>query len=479
MHEIVARPASTGPIPAVPRGPRRGTARGAASRLARVAASPVSGLSLAVVRIAVGAVGVLSAVRIVRYGWIDQLYAGPSHRFTYLGLGWVPQPSSAVMAGIVAAMAGSAVLLALGWRTRVAGAVLLVAFGWTEAIDVTTYLNHYWFLTLALALGLVLPWGSALSLDARRRGGPRPVARGWVWAVRFQIGVVYASAGLAKLQADWLLRAEPLRLWLPPRVDLALVGGAMDDVATAHVLSVAGALFDCTIVPLLLWRRSRPWAWSVLVAFHVSTWLLFPIGVFPWLMIGASTAFFAPDWPTRVADRVGARRAPPPTDTWGQTPSVGVGAGSARTWAIAAVAVVWVGLQIALPLRHLAYEGDHRWSGQGYRFGWNVLLAERAGSVTFLVRDPATGRTRATDGSDLYTRAQIQVMATDPDLIHQAARALAAEEEHRTGTRPEVRVDAWMSLNGHPPAPLIDPAVDLAAEPRDVWDDDWILPRPG
>ena len=58
------------------------------------AASPVDGSSLAVLRIALGAVGLLSAARIVAYGWIDSLYAGPSHRFTYLGFGWVPQPTS-------------------------------------------------------------------------------------------------------------------------------------------------------------------------------------------------------------------------------------------------------------------------------------------------------------------------------------------------------------------------------------------------
>lgn len=137
---------------------------------------------------------------------------------------------------------------------------------------------------------------------------------------------------------------------------------------------------------------------------------------------------------------------------------------------------IWVVVQVGLPLRHLAYEGDHRWSGQGYRFGWNVLLVEKAGSVTFLVHEPVTGRTRATDGSELYTRAQIQVMATEPDLIHQAALALAAAERRR-GHDVEVRVDAWLSFNGHAPARLIDPDVDLAAEPRDVWDDRWILLR--
>jgi vitamin K-dependent gamma-carboxylase len=435
------------------------SADGRWERVVAAASAPVSGRSLAVVRIVVGAVGLLSAMRIVRYGWIDQLYTGPSHRFTYLGLGWVPQPSASVMTAVVAAMAVSSVALALGRGVRVAGAVLLVCFGWTELIDVTTYLNHYWFLTLVLALGLVLPWD-----------GRPSVARGWVWLVRFQAGVVYASAGIAKLQGDWLLRAEPLRLWLPPRADLPLVGPWLDDLWAAHALSIAGAAFDCSIVALLLWRRSRPWAWAALVGFHVCTWLLFPIGVFPWLMVGVSTVFFAPDWParwraTRRLSELGGDRAPrgagsPPSSGW-----VGV------------AAVVWCLVQVGLPLRHLGYDGDHRWTGQGYRFAWNVLLVEKAGSVTFLVHDPATGRTRATDGSELYTRAQIQVMATEPDLIHQAALALAAAEGDAGRPGAEVRVDSWVSFNGHPPARFIDPTVDLAAEPRDLWDDDWILDR--
>ena len=45
------------------------------------------------------------------------------------------------------------------WRWRSAGAPgrrrvgVLVALGWIELIDATTYLNHYWFLTLVAALG--------------------------------------------------------------------------------------------------------------------------------------------------------------------------------------------------------------------------------------------------------------------------------------------------------------------------------------
>lgn len=440
------------------------------------AAHRVDASSLAVLRIAMGLVVVLSAVRTWAYGWTDRLYAGPTHRFTYLWMGWVPQPGPVGIRVLVATTAASGLALALGWRTRLAALALVISFGWIEAIDATTYLNHYWFVTLLGILALVVPFGATWSLDARRHPGrDHRVARGWVWLLRFQVGIVYASAGLAKLQPDWLLRGIPLRFWLPARSDVPIIGSLLRHPETAHVLSVAGAAFDCAIVPLLLWRRTRLWAWFAVVAFHLITWRLFPIGVFPWLMVAMATVFFDPSWPRALARRVRRvrRQAPAPVevedlaDPRPRPPRW-------QTRLCIAAATAWVLVQLALPLRHLAYPGDHRITAEGYRFGWNVLLVERTGSVTFLVHDPATGRTQTFDAARLYTPTQLRVMAGEPDLIQQAAHAIAAHEAAE-GRDVQVTVDAWLSFNGRPAVRWIDPDVDLAAEPRNPWHKRWIL----
>ncbi|MCU1368854.1 MAG: hsdR, partial [Ilumatobacteraceae bacterium] len=279
-------------------------ARDATASVTRRAAGRADGGSLAVLRIAIGLVVVLSAVRTWAYGWTDRLYAGPTHRFSYLWMNWVPQPGPVGIRVLVVTTGAAGLALALGWRTRLAAAVLLVSFGWIEAIDATTYLNHYWFVTLLALLALVVPFGATWSFDARRRPTAEGrVALGWVWLLRFQVGVVYASAGLAKLQPDWLLRGLPLRYWLPARSDVPLIGPLLRHPETAHVLSVAGAAFDCAVVPLLLWRRTRVGAWLAVVAFHLITWRLFPIGVFPWLMVAMATVFFEPGWPRALARR--------------------------------------------------------------------------------------------------------------------------------------------------------------------------------
>ncbi len=219
-------------------------------------------------------------------------------------------------------------------------------------------------------------------------------------------------------------------------------------------------------------------AWLVVVAFHAVTWFLFPvIGVFPLVMVAATTVFFDPDWPRRLVARVRGSVAPRPDTLDGVAPPA-AGAIGRRQRVVVAAVVVWALVQVALPLRHLLYEGDHRWSGEGLRYGWNVMLVEKAGDVTFRVHDPATGASWRTDARELYTEQQWRVLSVEPELIRQAAHELADEELARRDRRVEVRVDSQVSLNGRSPARLIDPDVDLAAEPWRLGHQRWILPAP-
>jgi hypothetical protein len=456
-------------------------------RIESASRRPVDGRSLAVVRIAFGAIGLISAVRLVTRGWVGTLLVGPSHHLRYAGMEWVPVPPGPGIHLLVTVVGIASVLVMLGWRHRAAMVVFWLAFTWLEFIEATSYLNHYWFMTLTGALMVVLPMSATWSLDARRRG-ERQVPAGAVWLVRFQVGAVYCFAGIAKLHGDWLLHGLPLGLWLPARSHLPGIGALLEQQSAALVASWAGAAFDCLVVGFLLWRRTRLAAWMVVVVFHLVTWWLFPIiGVFPWLMIAMSTVFFDPDWPTRLWRRIAVRSAtalpsgPPPATTprpQCRRGTSGADGSATRRRVVVGCAAIWVSLQLLLPLRHLAYPGDHRWTGEGLRFGWNVMLVEKAGEVSFRVTDPTTGATWRETASDLFTAQQRRVVATEPELIRQAAHVVADAASGPGTARPEVRADAMVSLNGRPAERLIDPDTDLAAEPWRLGPQPWILPAP-
>jgi hypothetical protein len=289
--------------------------------------------------------------------------------------------------------------------------------------------------------------------------------------LRAQLAVVYGFAGLAKLDADWLLRGEPLRTWLQVHAELPLLGPLLQLPAAALVLSWAGALFDLSIVFWLCSPRTRALAYGAVLAFHAFTALLFPIGVFPWLMIALTPIFFAHDWPRRWL------RAIRPAGT---ARGLDRAAGSAAGRPLSAVAscglALYVLVQLLVPLRYLAYPGAVNWSEQGFRWAWRVMLIEKTGHVSFRVLDRARGELHTIAPEHELTARQIGQMSTQPLMIAAYAQHLADEYRARGHADVSVYADAWASLNGRPARRLLDPRADLALPRPLLASDPAILP---
>ena len=94
----------------------------------------------------------------------------------------------------------------LGWRTRACAAAYFVLFTYVELLDKTTYLNHYYLVSLLSFLMIWLPLGRRWSVDVVSGRLERRVwCPAWaVWWIRGQLALVYFFAGVAKLQPDWL-----------------------------------------------------------------------------------------------------------------------------------------------------------------------------------------------------------------------------------------------------------------------------------
>lgn len=430
-------------------------------RVQNAATRSVSADSVALARIIFGLLITYSSLRFLAKGWVDRLWIDPEVHLTYRWFEWVQPLPASWMYLLPLVLAAAGIAIAVGWHHRVATAVFLIGFTYTELIDAALYLNHYWFMTLVGILMFALPVDHHWSLDARAgRVSARPVVpMGVVWTLRAQLGVVYFFAGLAKLNPDWLLRAQPLRLWLSDRSDVPFIGGYLDTDAVAYVASWSAASFDLTIVAWLLWRRSRRGAWLALVVFHIATGALFQIGVFPLVMGAMALIFFEPDWPRRLIRSwrpASTRRNAVPRNEVPRMSRLTVGL-------LASLAVI----QLALPLRHFAEPGNVRWNEDGYYLAWRVMLTEKAGFVDYQVTDTATGRTWTVSPDVVLTDWQGAHAATRPDLIHQTAHLI--EQELSGADRSlivEIRADAWVSMNGRATARILDPDIDLLAYER-------------
>jgi vitamin K-dependent gamma-carboxylase len=431
----------------------------------RISEDRVDVASLCALRVMIGFVMCGAAIRFMAKGWVREFFVQPQFHFAYPGLGFVKPLPESLMWGVFGAMALLGLGLAAGLWYRACSIGLFLAFTYVELIDRALYLNHYYLVSLLLALLALAPAGRAYSLDALRNPKIRvdTVPAWMLWALRLQVGVVYFFAGVAKLNADWLFEAQPLRIWLAAQADFSWLGPVLVSAPAAYAMSWLGAFFDLSVVGFLLARRTRAAAFVVLLGFHALTGLLFPIGIFPWLMSAAATVFLAPDWPRRWLDRARtfARRFQGSHDCFGPCAWV------APRWLLPVLALHAV-VQVVVPLRSVAAATPGAWTRQGFDFAWNVMVAEMAGDASFRVVDRNSGATIRVEPSQWLARFQCVAMAQDPDLVRQAARLLA-ERYRSQGHEVAVFADAVASLNGRPSSLLVDPEVDLAKPLTPGW----------
>ena len=448
--------------------------------------APVDAAWLAAFRVCYGLALAFSMWRFVHYGWVDDFFVRPKVFFKYWGFEWVQPLPAAGMHAVFWSLGALALCLALGLAFRLCAAAFALGLIYVQLLDVSTYLNHYYLAALLALLLAASPAHSTWSVDAwlaRRfaqspwsRWLPRPsdtIGAAWLYLFRFQVGVVYVFAGLAKLNGDWLIHAQPLRIWLGASTSLPVLGPLLTVPGVPLVMSWCGFLFDSTIVGWLSWSKTRPYAYVVVLLFHAMTRVLFPIGMFPVIMSLAALVFFSASWPRRLGAKLGlATRALTESPPQSSRPS-----GRLPKLALA-LAAAYAGLQLFLPLRYLAYGGNVLWHEQGMRFSWRVMVRAKGGGTTFVVFSPSARHTYYVNPGEYLTRLQEAEMSSQPDLILQLAHHIHDDFAQRGYGDVEVRVESRVGLNGRHSAPFLDERVDLARVSDGLAPNPFILPAP-
>lgn len=417
-------------------------------------------------------------LRFIAKGWVNDLYIQPKYHFGYLGFEWVKVLPDNWMYLPFILMIIAAIGILVGAFYRWSALLFFVCFTYVELLDKTYYLNHYYFVSLMSFIMLLVPANRMFSYDAYRNPTiySETVPRWTIGLIKFQLGVVYFFAGVAKLHSDWLFEAQPLKIWLQAHHNLPLVGSILQEDWVAYGFSWMGCIYDLFIVFFLLSNRFRPYAYFFVVFFHVVTWYLFPIGIFPWVMIFSTLIFFSPSFHLKILNALGASKH---QNYRGLSNSFRV-----STY-LKGFIILYVAVQVLLPFRYVFYPGSLFWNEEGFRFSWRVMLMHKEGHPTFYIQDSTTKRISEINNADYLTVQQIDQMATQPDMILQYAKILYRENnnkkvhygEHKlTIKNPRVFAEIYVSLNGRPSKLFVDKKHNLAELPYNLKHREWIEP---
>ncbi|MCH8830939.1 MAG: HTTM domain-containing protein [Planctomycetes bacterium] len=408
-------------------------------------------------------------------GSIKYYYIDPPFHFTFYGFDWVrPWPGD----GMYLHFAGMAVLafcILIGLFYRISIFLFCLGFTYEFLLEKALYQNHYYLLCLVSMLMIFLPAHRAFSLDVLRRPQLRSnVVPTWMlWLLRAQLGIAYFYGGLAKLNADWL-RGQPMRMGLAERAHFPFVGQFFNEDWMVLFFAHGGLWFDLLIVPALLWRRTRTTAYVCALTFHLINSQMWNIGVFPWFMIFATLMFFPPGWPRRLFTMHGLRPLSTPADDRSLSADDRPLRRSQKITVTFLAA--YLAIQFLVPFRHYLYPGNVSWTEEGHRFAWHMMLRGKTCAVRFYATDPKTGRTGSVSVRGYLNHRQVIKVGKEPDMLVQFSHYLAEQLRIKGYGDVEIRALVLVSLNGRKPQLLIDPNVNLAAEPRTWRRYPWIMP---
>lgn len=439
-----------------------------------IAQTPIT--PLVTFRIVFGVMMMIGTARFMALGWVTDHYVNPQFHFKYYGFGWVQSMGESGLIAIHILLLTASLFVVFGLFYRLSAIMVFVTFTYLELIDLTYYLNHYYFVSIIALLMIFVPANRYLSLDVLRKPTLH-CANVPAWCVnifKLQLAIVYIFAGLIKINYDWLINALPLKIWLPANDKLFLIGPIFTYKITPYIFSWVGMLYDCTIIIWLLWPKTRWAAYISVIVFHALTGILFQIGVFPVVMIGATLLFFSPQWHQKVLWAL-ARFIQPKQlqiiskfqNTFYQLPRL-------QKHFFAFVLPIYFVFQLLFPWRFLLYPGNMYWTEQGYRFGWRVMLMEKAGTATFYITDSKTGKKGEVYNSEFLNAHQEKQMAMQPDMILQYAHFLGNYYQKQGIKNPKVTAEIYVTLNAQPSKLYIDSTLNLMTI-KDGWaDKNWI-----
>ena len=421
--------------------------------------------SLIVFRIIFGLLCFLESVGAILTGWVKATLIAPNFTFNFIGLDFLqPLPGNG-MYFYYALMGLFGLFIMVGYKYRFSMLSFTMMWSATYLMQKASYNNHYYLLMLLSSIMVFLPAHKYASVDAKLNPKIKSISMPqWCkWVFVIQLFIVYTYASVAKLYPDWL-DTTVIELLMRGKQNYFLVGDLLQQKWVHYALAYGGILFDGLIIPLLLFKPTRKYAFFSSIFFHLFNSFVFQIGIFPYMSLAFSLFFFEPktirnlflkNKPLYEAEEVIVPNYKTPLITF---------------------FLIYFLIQIILPLRHHFIEDDVLWTEEGHRLSWRMMLRIKSGSATYRVENKDTGEAIYIKLDDYLTKKQQRLATSRPDVIWQFSQHVK-EEFKAKGENVAVFVNCKLSVNGKPYKKLINPEVDLAnVEWNPFKHSDWILP---
>jgi hypothetical protein len=265
------------------------------------------------------------------------------------------------------------------------------------------------------------------------------------------------------LYPDWL-NGTVINQLMSAKANYKLIGNFLQIEFLQQSITYLGVAFDLLIIPLLLIKRTRKWAFIAAIAFHIFNSIVFQIGIFPYLSLAFALFFFEPktlrDLFLKKKELYQGKELRVPKYKNSFIILLGV----------------YFAFQLILPLRHWMIKDDVLWTEEGHRMSWRMMLRTKSGYLNFKVVNKKTSEFQKIKLDDYLTKKQQRSVTTKPDMIWQFAQYLKKQYALK-GEDIAVYAEGKIQVNARGYKTLVNPEIDLANEEWKHFEHhSWLMP---
>ena len=398
--------------------------------------------------------------------WVEKTLITPKFTFNFIGFDFLQYLPDNFMYSYFAIMSLMGFLVMIGYKYRYSLGIFTLMWGGVYLMQKTSYNNHYYLLCLLCIIMLFLPAHKYAAIDTIKRPTIKKntMPQWCAWLIIGQVWIVYTYAAIAKLYPDWL-DLSVIELLMSSKKGYPLIGSLLQTRWVHIFLAYSGIVFDFLIVPCLLIKKTRKWAFFASAFFHLFNSIVFQIGIFPYLSLAFSVFFFNPEQirrfffkkkPLFIASKIKENH-------YKRTTIIIIG--------------LYLLIQIILPVRHWFIQDNVLWTEEGHRLSWRMMLRSKKGYISFKVVNRTKDTSYQVNLKEYLTPKQRNNISTKPDLIWQFAQYLKKEHQEKNEDIGVYVTNSKVSVNNGPWLPFVKPGIDLGNEPWHYFKHEaWLYP---
>jgi len=339
---------------------------------------------------------------------------------------------------------------------RISTLLFLSCFTYFWLLDKGYFNNHYYFISLMCFLLFLVEKNPSFSKNIY-------TSKISLFSLQAMVFIVYFIAGLNKLNPYWLFDLQPMRHVLEIKSQITGNLFFQNDILVLCA-SYLGLLFDLSIGFLLFFKRTRLFAFIIILLFHLTNYYLFidvgEIGLFPFLMISTIILFIDPERLNQML-KLNTKN---PIKIF-------------NSLLLNKFILCFLMLQFMLPFRHVLFKGQVDYNGVGQRFSWRMKIMYKEAGINYFIINKMTQEKYAVNISTMLTSRQYNNLKYFPDLIVPLAKKIKLEANDNFGIKhAKIACEYKTRFMGKNEQLLFSPKLDLSKIEPNTLTNRWLFP---